>query len=122
MGVPSDAASITEASAAAQSWLALVDQRKYADSWNGAAKAFQVATTRDKWIQAVSGVRGPLGDLVSRQQASATYRTSLPAAPDGKYVVIQFNAVFANKAQAVETVTPMQQDDGAWRVSGYYIR
>ena len=42
-------------------------------------------------------------------------------APDGEYVVLQFQADFENKAQAVETITPML-DEGQWRVSGYYIR
>jgi len=30
--------------------------------------------------------------------------------------------VFANKKAAVETVTPMKDTDGQWRVSGYFIR
>ena len=29
---------------------------------------------------------------------------------------------FKNKASAIETVTPMLNDDGVWRVSGYYIK
>jgi hypothetical protein len=36
--------------------------------------------------------------------------------------VIQFETSFANKQRAVETVTPMLDTDGAWRVSGYYVR
>lgn len=114
--------SVSDATVAAQSWLALVDQQKYAESWSDAAKAFQGATTQDNWVHAASGARGPLGNLVSRQLGSAEYHTSLPGAPDGKYVVIQFNTVFSNKAHAVETVTPMQQDDGAWKVSGYFVK
>ncbi|MGB5422961.1 MAG: DUF4019 domain-containing protein [Desulfobacterales bacterium] len=27
-----------------------------------------------------------------------------------------------NKASAVETITPMLDKDGQWRVSGYYIK
>jgi len=41
---------------------------------------------------------------------------------DGRYVVIQYDAVFTNKASAVETVIPMADPDGVWRVSGYVIR
>jgi hypothetical protein len=26
------------------------------------------------------------------------------------------------KATAIETVTPMKEDDGTWRVAGYYIK
>ena len=37
-------------------------------------------------------------------------------------MVIQFDAQFENKAAAIETVTPMKDKDGTWRVSGYYIK
>jgi len=47
---------------------------------------------------------------------------ALPGAPDGQYVLIQFNASFEQKAHAVETVTPMLERDGTWKVSGYFIR
>ena len=53
---------------------------------------------------------------------TATYKTSLPGAPDGEYVVIQFDTSFENKKAAIETVTPMMDQDGTWRVSGYYIK
>ena len=47
---------------------------------------------------------------------------SLPDAPAGKYVVLQFDTSFANKKEAVETVTPRLDADGTWKVSGYYIK
>ncbi|MBM4320898.1 MAG: DUF4019 domain-containing protein, partial [Deltaproteobacteria bacterium] len=52
---------------------------------------------------------------------SARYQTSLPGAPDGEYVVIQFESSFENKRSAIETITPML-DSGKWRVSGYFIK
>ena len=69
----------------------------------------------------LQGVRQPLGKTVSRQLASSHYETSLPGAPDGEYVVIQFNTVFDNKQSAVETVTSVL-DDGKWKVAGYFIK
>ena len=48
--------------------------------------------------------------------------TELPGAPDGEYVVFQFDTQFERKRAAVETVTPMRDPDGSWRVSGYFIR
>ena len=36
--------------------------------------------------------------------------------------MIQFDTVFEKKSSAVATVTPMLDPDGAWRVSGYFIR
>jgi hypothetical protein len=56
------------------------------------------------------------------QLKSRTYSTTLPGAPDGEYVVIQYQTSFANKKASVETVTPMREKDGRWRVSGYFIR
>ena len=110
------------AQAVAESWLELVDQGRYESSWDQAAKLFRGAVTKEQWQQAASGVRLPLGKLVSRRLKSRTYTEKAPGAPDGKYVVIQYDAVFENKSSAVETVAPMLDPDGAWRVSGYFIR
>ena len=66
--------------------------------------------------------RKPLGNVLSRNLMFTKYTNTLPGAPDGEYVVIQYKTSFENKASAVETVTPMLDTDGIWRVSGYYIK
>ena len=83
---------------------------------------FKGAVTKDQWKQQCGGARNPLGKLVSRKVKSRKYAEQLPSAPDGRYVVIEFEASFEHKASAVETVTPMLDSDGVWRVSGYYVR
>ena len=113
--------SISEAGTAAASWLALADQGKYQETWNNASSLFQAAITPEDWTRAVNAARGPLESLVSRTLGSAEFYRELPGAPDGEYVVLTFNSVFARKAKAVETVTVMKDGD-AWRVSGYFIR
>jgi hypothetical protein len=109
------------ADAAAQKWLALVDGGNYGESWKEAASAFRKAVTAEQWSAALSASRGSYGKLLSRTLKSAEYRTSLPGAPDGEYVVLQYDSSFEHKKSAVETVTPMK-DGGAWRVSGYFIK
>ena len=106
----------------AEKWLRIVDKGKYSESWEESSEYFKQAVTQDQWEQAVQAVREPLGKLISRKVKSATYTTSLPGAPDGQYVVIQFNTSFENKKSAIETVTPRMDGDGKWRVSGYYIK
>lgn len=108
--------------AAAEKWLTIVDKGKYMESWKESSDDFRQAVTQDQWEQAARAAREPLGKLISRKVKSATYRTSLPGAPDGQYVVIQFNTSFENKKAGVETVTPKMDKDGKWRVSGYYIK
>ncbi|MGE0455967.1 MAG: DUF4019 domain-containing protein [Vicinamibacteria bacterium] len=110
------------ATKSAEAFLALVDNGRYDESWDAAAKLFQGAVTREKWKEALTATRTPLGKLVSRGLKVAKHTTSLPGAPDGQYVVVQFATSFENKKEAVETVTPMQEKDGSWRVSGYFIR
>jgi hypothetical protein len=106
----------------AGAWLTLVDNARYAASWDQAAGVFKGAVTKKQWPAVVQQVRKPLGKMISRRMTSRTYRTSLPGVPDGQYVVIQYETSFEKKKSAVETVTPMLDKDGKWRVSGYYIR
>ena len=108
--------------ASAEKWLTIVDKGKYMESWEESSEYFKQAVTQEQWEQAVQAVREPLGKLISRKVKSATYTTSLPGAPDGQYVVIEFNTSFENKKSGIETVTPMIDKDGMWRVSGYYIK
>jgi hypothetical protein len=107
---------------AAQRWLDLVEAEKYGESWAEAANYFQGAVSQEQWLSAMHSVRKPLGQKISRSLKSKQYHTSLPGAPDGEYVVIQFETSFESKLSAVETVTPMKERDGNWRVSGYYIK
>ncbi|HEY1690913.1 MAG TPA: DUF4019 domain-containing protein [Polyangiaceae bacterium] len=109
------------AQAAAEAWLALVDAGSYGASWTEAASLFKKTIDQPGWEKALTGVRAPLGKVVSRKLASATYRTSLPGGPDGHYVVVVYTTSFENKQAATETVTPMKDADGRWHVAGYFI-
>ena len=111
-----------QAVTAAESWLTLVDDGKYGESWDAAAEDLKKAVGKDALDKSLSAVRKPLGKLKSREVKSKEYRTSLPGAPDGEYVVIQFKTSLEHKESAIETVTPMLGKDKKWRVSGYFIR
>ena len=121
-GAKSNPQASAEAVAVAEVWLDLVDTEQYGASWDEAASYFRGVIPKEQWLSSMQAVRKPLGQKVSRSLKSQQYATSLPGAPDGEYVVIQFNTSFDYKASAVETVTPMKDQDGTWRVSGYYIR
>ena len=107
---------------ASEAWLKFVDSGDYSQSWMEASSLFKAAVTQQQWEQKVRAARQPLGALISRNLKSAQYTTTLPGAPDGQYVVIQYDTSFANKKSAIETVTPMLDKDGQWRVSGYFIK
>jgi hypothetical protein len=105
-----------------RAWLVLVDGERYGESWEEAALYFRNAINKELWQQSLNAVRKPLGKVIRRAVKSKQYSTSLPGAPDGEYVVIQYETSFSNKKSALETITPMLDRDGKWRVSGYYIK
>ncbi len=84
---------------AAETWLLFVDAEKYPESWDTAASMFQAAVPKTQWADQIKGARAPLGKLVKRTLESRTYAK-----------------------QAIETITPMKDDDGTWKVSGYFIK
>ena len=107
---------------AAESWLMSIDAGNAEASWDQAAKLFKGFVTKSQWTQVLAGMRPPLGKLISRKVMSRQYSEKLPGAPDGKYVIIQYQSVFEKKASAVETIQTMLDPDTIWRVSGYRIR
>jgi hypothetical protein len=117
-----DAEGEKRAIASAEAWLQLVDHEHYAESWEEAAAYFKAAISKDTWQDSLRAVRKPLGKTIIRTLSARRYETTLPGAPDGEYVVIQYKTSFQNKKSAVETITPMLDKNGTWRVSGYFIK
>jgi Protein of unknown function (DUF4019) len=124
---PSDAraanqAAVEQATKAAASWLKLLDNGDYRACYLQASEIVKDHLSEDAFVQQFSAARKMLGAVVSRKLKVAQYATSLPGAPDGQYVVMEYDTSFANKKSATETVTPMLDNDGQWRVSGYFIK
>ena len=117
-----DSTKESKAQKASDAWLSMVDEGRYSESWRDASIYFKNAVDESQWETALTASRKPLGKVLSRKAISKTYTKTLPGAPDGEYVVIQYQTSFDNKASAIETVTPSLEADGAWRVSGYYIQ
>lgn len=121
MALADDAAE-KSAAAAATIWLGQIDSANYATSWKNASAYFRGVVTEKSWTDALNGSRKPLGKLLLRRLNNAKSAKSLPGAPDGAYVVLQFDTNFSNKTAAVETVTFMREKDGKWKAAGYYIK
>jgi hypothetical protein len=99
-----------------------VDRGDYGQSWQEAASFFQSKISKADWEKALQQVRAPLGAASRRTLLGALYQTDLPNAPKGEYVIIQYKAEFASDGSFIETITPMLDKDGKWRVSGYFIK
>jgi hypothetical protein len=102
-------------------WLARVDAGRWDDSWAATAAYFRANVTQARWAELSRAVRPPLGAVTSRKLLGIQNMTSLPNAPDGHYAILRFQSVFANKPEALETVT-LVFEEGRWKVLGYFIR
>ncbi len=112
---------VKPAMAVAEAWLAGVDAGRYGASWEEAAPLFKEAMAKIAWETTIESVRAPLGTPI-RKLRQAAYTRVLPNAPEGEYVVIQYDTRFENRPSSTEIVTPMRGRDGVWKVSGYIIR
>ena len=110
-----------DAIAAAEAWLKWVDNGNFGQSWEKAAPFFKQSLKKGDWEKLLKKIMVPLGPALKRELIGAKYYSSIPNAPKGEYIVIQFRSDFKNKKNAVETITPMKVG-GKWLVCGYYIR
>ncbi|HIV76737.1 MAG TPA: DUF4019 domain-containing protein [Candidatus Sphingomonas excrementigallinarum] len=101
---------------AAQRFVQLIDQSRWADSYRLTTTSFRKLNTEQVWAVTSEQVRAPLGKTVSRTLLS---EDDIPAPPAG-YRTVRFNTRFGTSAPVVETVT-LEREDGEWRVAGIYV-
>lgn len=110
------AAATSPAVQSAQRWLALVDAGDWLGSWKATGSAFRSLNSSKTWADVSEKVRAPLGAVVSRTLIS---EEEIPAPPYG-YQLVKFRTSYANKADAIETLS-LIREDGEWRVVGCII-
>ncbi len=101
---------------AARAFLTMIEQKRWEDSYAATGTAFRKLNTLQVWSQVSEEVHARYGSTVSRTLLS---QQNLPAPPAG-YEVVKFRTVYANKEQAVETVT-LDREDGKWVVVGVTV-
>jgi Protein of unknown function (DUF4019) len=102
-------------------FLGYLDHGRYADSYAYTGMLIRAQLDQDSFAKQLEKARAGTGALLSRELIDAGYATTVPGAPDGQYVVLHYSASFANRQEAVETMT-LAFAKGYWRVSGYYIK
>jgi hypothetical protein len=107
---------------AARDWLAIVDRGDVAGSWQAAGERFRQALDAQRWKQALSRVRTPLGAVLRRTVLRTSFTDAFAGAPRGDYAVVQFRTSWQNKADGIEQVTLEHGTDGRWHVVGYVIQ
>ena len=105
---------------AALTWLRLVDDGEYENSWHETGKLFQSHISCMDWSEKLRVVREPFGNNISRKINSCTGHEALPGVPDGAYAVQKFDSMFVQKYNSLEKIT-LEKSEKGWRVVGYFI-
>lgn len=110
----------------ARTWLALIDNEKYADGWQQASPLLQEKTSQQEWVKTVVELRKPRGTPNARYIATANSAKSLSGFPDGDYVILQFYTTFSEKGLALEAITLVKSNDTTdsegWKIVEYSMR
>lgn len=110
------AAAASPAAQAARRFLELVDREDWAASWDATGEPFKSVNTPTIWAETSKKVRPPLGALRSRVLIADEW---VPAPPEG-YRIARFRSSFANRPEAVETLSLVQEGKD-WKVVGITI-
>ena len=102
-------------------FLGYLDQGRYADSYAYTGMLIRTQLDRDAYSTQIAKTRAGVGTLQSRELVDAGYTTTVSGAPEGQYVILHYQASFANRQDAVETVY-LGFAKGYWRVVGYNIK
>ncbi|QDH33563.1 DUF4019 domain-containing protein [Porphyrobacter sp. YT40] len=104
------------ASRAAEDFLELIDDSRWAESYAATGKQFRKANTLQVWTDVSRRVREPLGKVLTRNLVTNEF---VPAPPEG-YQLVKFASTYADGTQQVESVS-LEWEDGVWRVVGIVI-
>lgn len=105
----------------ARSWLGLIDEAKYQESWENASPIFKQKKGTAEWVKTITANRSSRGAANARYIAAAGLTKSVPGFPDGEYIVLQFYATF-QKGLALETVTLVKTAESQWFIADYAIK
>ncbi len=104
------------AARAAEDFLKLIDESRWADSYAATGAQFRQRNSLERWADVSEKVRSPLGKLLTR---NLTTNEFVPAPPEG-YQLVKFASSYADGTNQVESLS-LAWEDGAWKVVGIVI-
>lgn len=104
------------AARAAEDFLELIDESRWAESYAATGAQFRKANTLKVWTEVSERVRLPLGKVLTRD----IVRNEFDPAPPNGYQLVKFASSYADGTSQVESVS-LEWENGAWKVVGIVI-
>ncbi len=115
-GAPQPPAAASEAAGAAraaETFLQMIDEGRWADSYALTGAQFRQLNTLERWSEVSGRLRPPLGKVVTRDIVGNEF---VPAPPAG-YQLVKFRSTYAGGAQQTESLS-LVREEGTWKVVG----
>jgi hypothetical protein len=107
---------------AAEDFLHLVDIGEYEQSWESSSTLMRERIFLEVWSRQIPLMRARVGQLKNRKQESASISDQAEGAPEGSYMTLSYESSFENNSSVMETVNLVLEEDGRWRVIGYFLK
>lgn len=102
-------------------WLRLMDDGRYAESWQQLATQVRGMAPAETWESGVRQARAPYPGTVRGRAVELAERIDPPPGlPAGEYARLRFLTTFSGGTSARETVFAVREGD-AWRAGGYFV-
>lgn len=105
---------VSDARAASESFMKLMDAEEYSAAWNASAESVRKEMPKMAWNLLSSAVHLPLGAAKGRSYKSASIKPSS--------ITFEYLGNYENSRNVEESITTVRDKDGVWRVSGYNIQ
>lgn len=122
LGKKIDPQVLTAGTEATEDFLQLIDSEKYEQGWESSSALMREKIFLEVWNQQIPAMRDKVGTLKNRKQDSSSLSDWAEKAPDGQYLTLKYVSSFEKRAEAIETISLILEDDGHWRVAGYFIK
>ncbi len=101
---------------AAVEWLDLLDRKLYSESWSISGKVFRENVSSEKWSELMGQVTEKYGYINSRALLDAKFH------PDSKTkIAVKYDSVASVSGKILESIV-LQNENGKWRVVGYWLK
>ena len=104
----------------AVNWLNKLNNKQYKDCWNMLSETTQSESNFKEWNTSFIMLMKEYGDFISRKYYLAEIEKQLEGLPEGLYVTVRYQSVYANTDSAEERVILTQLENGQWSIQGYW--
>jgi hypothetical protein len=108
--------------AISSAWLSKLDNGWFQQCYDETSQKLKDGLDKNQWLNNMITYRKPLGTADKRQEINMIYEPEIANVGKGDFVIIQYAAIYQQKLAVIEAVTLIKEEDGSWKVSGYWIK